>query len=121
MIIAPDLHAGLFSQVVAATMIHPQQDWDGATAISGWTEVQDSRTLALTFSPPKPTRTTRANWNSNKASYHQQEQPTGPGFVNEDADGQHEHQMGVSSLPKGLQIRAWAGAAHSEEENLQGS
>ena len=118
---APDLQAGLFLQVVVATMIHPQQDRDGATAISGWTEVQDSRTLALTFCPPNPTTANRGNCGRKKASYHQQEQPTGPGFVNEDADEQYEHQMGVSSLPKGLQIRARAGAAHSKEENLQGS
>ena len=49
MMIAPDPHAGSFLQVVAATMIHPQQDPSGATAILRLTEVPHSLSFALTF------------------------------------------------------------------------
>ena len=67
-------------------MIHPKQDPDGATAISGRAEVQ--KLLALTFCPPHTTTAqTEANCGRKKGpSYHHQEQPTGPDLINEDAD-----------------------------------
>ena len=77
--------------------------------------------LALTFCPPNPITASRGNCGRMKVSYHQQEQPTGPGFINEDVDEQYEHPMGVFSLPKEVQNRARAGAAHTEGERVQGS